>query len=438
MTVHLISALIALGLATPQSVPVGTVRGVEVVSNENGTVAFRVTGSNPCGALHFIYGDDSAVTHPIVDLPTTITYSYPSSGNYTVVVQGMGNCEGEVVTRVRASVPAGVAEARARATSAERESQGRGRGRGLARGGGRNGAAEIRFAGMDRNADRAIARDEWNGSAASFRVHDWNRDGVLSGPEVEPGAARQEALAGEPDGRGAVPDWTRRTFEDQDQDGNGVVTGFEWRYDAEAFRRVDRNRDGIGTLAEFAATDLDDDRDDRFEYLDTNNDGYLSGTEWHGSAAAFDWLDADADRRLSRREMVGDNLPSRNGWSGDDRTAKTLQVPANLAWRDTGLDVRAGDELIVRATGEIQWTGRAADRADAQGSLTGGVTDGAPLPLVAAGALIARVGQSQPFPVIERDGRVRMPRSGRLYLGINDDNVSDNRGAFDVSVQFAR
>jgi hypothetical protein len=212
----------------------------------------------------------------------------------------------------------------------------------------------------------------------------------------------------------------------------------EWRYDTEAFRRIDRNGDRVVTVTEFTATDLDDDRDDRFEYLDMNHDGYLSGTEWHGAAATFEWLDANRDRRLSRQEVLG-------GDPAQDRLAvprggitTELRVPANVAWRDTGLAVRAGDELIVRATGEIQWTGRATDRADAEGSLTGGLTPGAPLPNVYAGALIARVGQAAPFPVIVPEGRLRMPRAGRLFLGINDDKVSDNRGEFVVTIQSAR
>jgi hypothetical protein len=439
VTVDSIITLIAVGFASLQGVPVGTVRNVNVTSNENGAVAFRVTGNNPCGALHFIYGDGNAVTHPIVDLPTTITYRYRMSGDYAVTVQGMGNCQGEVGTRLRASVPEAAAEPRAQSGRAGSDEPGRGRG--LARGRGRGNEAEIRFANMDVNRDRVITRDEWLGTPASFRVHDWNRDGVLSGAEIQMGAARPDGAVDDSDSRRrAVPNWTRQTFEALDRDDNGRITAAEWQYDAELFRRVDRNRDRSLTPAEFTATDLDDDRDDRFEYLDVNDDGYLSGTEWHGSAATFEWLDQNRDRRLSRLEVVGEDTPAEDVWRDTGRGGSTthLRVPGNVAWRDTGLVVQAGDELIVRATGEIQWTGRAADRADAEGSLTGGVTPGAPLPGVFAGALIARVGRSAPFPVATDNGRVRMPQSGRLWLGINDDNVSDNRGEFEVTIQFAR
>ena len=49
----------------------------------------------------------------------------------------------------------------------------------------------MRFFGLDRNHDGRITRDEWRGNDVSFRVHDWNRDGVLSGAEVRPGAKRR-------------------------------------------------------------------------------------------------------------------------------------------------------------------------------------------------------------------------------------------------------
>ena len=50
--------------------------------------------------------------------------------------------------------------------------------------------SRIRFQEMDRNNDGVISRQEWNGSARSFEVHDWNNDGRLSGEEVRVGAQR--------------------------------------------------------------------------------------------------------------------------------------------------------------------------------------------------------------------------------------------------------
>jgi hypothetical protein len=50
--------------------------------------------------------------------------------------------------------------------------------------------AQIRFRGLDRNGDGRISGREWRGNRVSFRNHDWNRDGVLTGAEVIPGARK--------------------------------------------------------------------------------------------------------------------------------------------------------------------------------------------------------------------------------------------------------
>src|SRR5215218_506357 len=45
------------------------------------------------------------------------------------------------------------------------------------------GQRTMRFAAMDTNNDGVVTRREWRGSDESFDVHDWNRDGILSGDE---------------------------------------------------------------------------------------------------------------------------------------------------------------------------------------------------------------------------------------------------------------
>ena len=57
----------------------------------------------------------------------------------------------------------------------------------------------------------------------------------------------------------------------------------------------------------------------------------------------------------------------------------------------------------------------------------------APLSSQMAGALIGRIGDDQPFFIGNRRA-VRAPSSGRLYLGVNDDYLDDNSGAFEVMV----
>ena len=46
---------------------------------------------------------------------------------------------------------------------------------------------KTRFHGVDTNKDGVITRGEWRGNDQSFRQHDRNGDGVLSGSEVRTG-----------------------------------------------------------------------------------------------------------------------------------------------------------------------------------------------------------------------------------------------------------
>lgn len=55
------------------------------------------------------------------------------------------------------------------------------------------------------------------------------------------------------------------------------------------------------------------------------------------------------------------------------------------------------------------------------------------MPAVNAGALIGRVGNSQPFGIGDQ-ASVPMPFDGILFLAVNDDERSDNSGEFVVSL----
>ena len=246
-------------------------------------------------------------------------------------------------------------------------------------------ANESRFRGMDRNNDGVISRAEWRGSAQSFRAHDWNGDGVLSGDEVRVGANRE------------------RTIEEE--------------------------------FAMAKSDDvLDDDREDRFEYLDANGNGRIERREWHGSDDAFEWLDRNKDNVLSRSEVVG----TRTENIGVGTSGETIVVAPKDRWTDTGIDVRAGDTIRFEAQGTMQLSADSNDMASPAGSRTNRHAPEAPMRLESAGALIARIGESAPLFVGDRRTISRAPASGRLHLGVNDDHLGDNAGEYRVTITIER
>jgi len=181
-------------------------------------------------------------------------------------------------------------------------------------------ARDSRFRGMDRNNDGVIARSEWQGSSASFRAHDWNRDGVLSGEEVRAGGQRGGSLE-ERDFDPAddqFATWSEAGFASLDHNRDGRISSNEWHGDLETFRRVDRNRDSTLSRAEFLASSVDDDRDDRFDHLDMNANGRVEWDEWHGSLEAFDALDRNDDTVLSRDELGGNAGRRRDSFTSLD------------------------------------------------------------------------------------------------------------------------
>jgi hypothetical protein len=129
---------------------------------------------------------------------------------------------------------------------------------------------------------------------------------------------------------------------------------------------------------------------------------------------------------MSRPTDTGTGVAPSPG-SGD------VTVSARSQWTPTGITVRRGETLRINADGEIRISGDSNDRATASGVVNQRFDTRAPLPRTLAGALIGRIGNGEPFG-IGANATIQAPANGQLFLGINDSNVSDNDGSFQVSI----
>jgi hypothetical protein len=131
----------------------------------------------------------------------------------------------------------------------------------------------------------------------------------------------------------------------------------------------------------------------------------------------------------------------------------SMQVPATTPWSDTGIDVTAGQDLQISATGMASYGGLAQQVTDANGGTYYGkrfFTDDV-FPSTVVESLIGKVGGTTalgtgtPLPEgTPNDGPgfvgtsydQVVPESGRLFLGFNDQlpAFSDNSGAFTVTI----
>jgi hypothetical protein len=114
---------------------------------------------------------------------------------------------------------------------------------------------------------------------------------------------------------------------------------------------------------------------------------------------------------------------------------KQTTVVANAAWSDTGIDVKSGQRIYLEASGEIRWGPNR--RAGPSGEPNSPYNAARPMPNRPGAALIGRIGNSSDFFFVGDDrGGIPVRGSGRLFLGINDDNLQDNTGYFRVIVYY--
>ena len=148
-------------------------------------------------------------------------------------------------------------------------------------------------------------------------------------------------------------------------------------------------------------------------------------------------FDRDEVDRIDFENRYSNNNNNSNSNNFNGRPAgmreKQVIVSADVAWNDSGVDVRAGQTIYFEAQGRVRW-GR--DRQDGPaGERNSPSNPNRPMGNRNAAALIGKIGNDM-FFIGDETGPVRMRSAGRLYLGVNDDVLTDNSGNFRVVVYY--
>lgn len=122
------------------------------------------------------------------------------------------------------------------------------------------------------------------------------------------------------------------------------------------------------------------------------------------------------------------------GQPGYSNINRTVTVPSNQLWTDTGINLQQGQVVHFQASGNVSLSQNAGDVGTPAGATSGRLAGNSPMPNVTGGMLIGRLNNGPPF-AIGAQSDVTMPASGRLSLGINDDYVQDNSGNFIVNIR---
>jgi hypothetical protein len=122
--------------------------------------------------------------------------------------------------------------------------------------------------------------------------------------------------------------------------------------------------------------------------------------------------------------------------------AKPIEVSVKViadnsanGWTNSGWVVKKGQRIKITGNGEISIGG---GKTTAAGGLYDFEDETKLLKAVQTGALIAVIGDdNNEFIYIGAEREFVATRDGALFLGINEGNLNDNSGSFDVKIEIA-
>ena len=168
-----------------------------------------------------------------------------------------------------------------------------------------------------------------------------------------------------------------------------------------------------------------------------------------GNSGATD--DGSASNIPPTRPSIPNNQPNNQPDNGTaDRTADTVPVSSstptfftikvgvradnsNNGWTNSGLVVRKGQRLRISASGRISL---GKGRFSTPGGLTGIQDQDKLMRNEATGALIAVIGDdNDDFILIGPRREFVAQRDGVLFLGVNEGDLTDNTGSYDIVIE---
>jgi len=118
-------------------------------------------------------------------------------------------------------------------------------------------------------------------------------------------------------------------------------------------------------------------------------------------------------------------------------------IGARAVWTDTGVRVRAGASVTITATGRIHFGSAPISQLSPAGipwgrncsAIAAQVSRGSgwPAPGLSCWSLIGRIGAGRPFEVGARR-TLHVAQDGELFLGVNDNYLADNSGAWSAAI----
>jgi hypothetical protein len=195
----------------------------------------------------------------------------------------------------------------------------------------------------------------------------------------------------------------------------------------------------LGALATLSADTLflRDGRRVSGELLTVRN-GVIEFQEYGSRNARILRIPRDEVRRIELDESIDDRYVPERQEAGRPRglRERDVTVSGDVPWNDTGVDVRAGQLVYFTARGTVWWgPGRKDGPAGEKNSPH---NPSRPIPNRPAASLIGKIGSASDdlFFIGDDEEPLRMRASGRLFLGVNDDVLGDNRGNFRVVVAY--